>query len=300
MREMGRRFFELSIILITVILLIHTVGCKKVSEVEETQTYYITVHAKEISEGFNPLEKAQITIGNQIISSGEQIVHEGDNITVNTTGGHNTVLVLRGGYMNDHNLYQSQNGESITVNLGRLGSEARQGDNVVLELYKIPSRINIADVKEALIDGTAVYDKSVTFYPVNEGYSASEFEKVKTNIIGKVNNILNQLNTIPGMKGCNYDPNKTSGKQRIRLSPDYINAGHGESGSGVMDWSEIKISEKGGISVYLEELYQAMGVRNDIGADNSIRDDIANYDTLNQFGRDLMVINYFLEPGTKL
>ncbi len=99
-------------------------------------------------------------------------------------------------------------------------------------------------------------------------------------------------------KRCNYNPNKTSGKQRIRLSPDYINAGHGESGSGVMTASEIKISSVAPIDYYLEELYQAMGVRNDIGS--SIRDDVADYDTLNQFGRDLMVINYFLKPGTKL
>ncbi len=277
-------------------------GCKNagVDPVPVNKIYYITASANEISEGFNPLENAEITIGNNIISSGEQVVYEGDNISVNTSGGHSNILALRGGYNNDETLFQSNNGEPINISLGSLGPKARQGDRVILELYRIPNRININDVKEALVKGTAVYDKSVTFYPVNEGYSDSEFEKYKFDITGKVENILNQLNTIPGMKGCYYDPKKTSGSQRIRLSPYYVNAAHIESGSGVMTASEIKISHTNPISVYLAELYQAMGVRNDIG-NGSIRDDISdNTGTLNQFGRDLMIINYFLKPGTKI
>jgi hypothetical protein len=283
-------------------------GCKtsnSVNPLPESKIYYISAEAKEITEHFPALNDSQIKIGHEIVSPGEQVVYDtgvyGNFVEINASGGHDAVMVIRGGYDNTFNLYQSQNGESVIINIPLLGSNARQGEQVRLEIYKIPSSINIADVKEALMEGTAVYDKEVTFYPVNEGYSEKEFENVKEYIRSKVDNIFDQLNTIPGMKGCKYDSNKTDGKQRIRLSPDYINPGHAESGSGVIDWSEIKISKKAPIDVFLEELYQAMGVRNDIGIDNSIRDDISGYTgKLNQFGRDLMVINYFLKPGTKL
>jgi hypothetical protein len=279
------------------------IGCKTTGPdpTPPSNIYYITADAREISEHFPNLADAVITIGNQKVSPGETVTYEGKMIELNTTGGHNNVMCLRGGYSNNSNISQSQNNESIIINLETLGSEARKGDQVKIILYKIPARLPIADIKEALIKGTAVYDHAVTFYPVNDGYSTAEFEKMKKGLVAdKANNALNQITTIPGVPGCNYDPNKTSGSQRIRLSPDYRNPGHAESGSGIMTASEILITHDGLIEDYLEELYQAMGVRHDIG-DGSIKDDISNTTgTLNQFGRDLMTINYFLNPGTKL
>ena len=83
------------------------------------------------------------------------------------------------------------------------------------------------------------------------------------------------------------------------LSPNYVNPGHGESGSGIMTWSEVQIRANVESNIYLEELYQAMGVRQDIGA--NLRDNISDWtDTLNNFGKALMRINYFLNPNTKL
>jgi hypothetical protein len=78
-----------------------------------------------------------------------------------------------------------------------------------------------------------------------------------------------------------------------------MNPVHGESGSGIMTFSYIRITRSAPVEYFLEELYQAMGVRHDIGS--SISDDVANNTgTLNQFRRNLMLINYFLDPSTKL
>jgi len=222
--------------------------------------------------------------------------HKGHYINIDFTGSvHDDVLVVKKAG-SDKILKQSQNGPA-RINLASLG----QGNSIHLELYKIPKWVDINKLKEALTKGTAVYQKPVTVWLDNEGYSNVEWNRDKPAVVSKINHCLNEIN--PCMLGTSATLSSiaSSGELECRFSPDYSNAGHGESGSGVMSQSEIQIRTDESIDIFLAELYGALGVRHDIGLDNSIRDDISDDGrTLNKHGKAYMKINYFLDPNTKL
>ena len=228
--------------------------------------------------------------------------HKGHSIRLNYSGSvHDTVICVRAPGSSE-NLYQVQNNVSATVNLQNL----MQGNDVDLELYKIPGWVNIEWVKEALQLGTAVYNHPVTVYLKNDEYTKKEWPDAKQKAITHINKVLPQINPcLLGGVTATLNPDADSGDIKVRLgkSYDYINPGHGETvNNGIIQNSTVWISSTPlEVYYYLGELYQTMGVRHNIGSDHSIGDNIADgTDRLNRFGKALMRINYFLNPRTFL
>jgi hypothetical protein len=185
-----------------------------------------------------------------------------------------------------------------------LKSVADASHNVNLELYKIPNWVNIDWVKEALVQGTAVYNHDITVYIVNDEYSASEWPAAKQSSIPYINKVLPQIAEATGARAIVLDENATAGDLKVRLgkSLQYVNPSAGIiANSGIISNSDIKISAIPlEAHYYLEEAYHAMGIRDDIRP-GSLADYISDKtDTLNRFGKALMRINYFLNPNTQL
>lgn len=283
-------------------------NCKKKTpfgpDIPIEDDYTVTVECLDMTslQGGNFVNKLLVSDA-QVIKSGTLLPvgqytfqHTGHNITLDYTTGsvHDDVLCVRKPG-DSTNIYQTQNNNPASINLQNL----MQGNNINLELYKIPSWVNINWVKEALSRGTAIYNHDVTVFLANEGYTQQELDGYLPYIRENVNNVLNQVSPCTGTIIATLNESASSGDLKVRLSPHYVNPGHGESGSGIMTQSEIKIRANVESPFYLEELYQAMGVRNDVGAD--LRDNISDWtDTLNNFGKALMRINYFLNPNTNL
>ncbi len=280
------------------------VSCKSPAGPEPiNDEYTVTVNCYDMTslQGDNFVDNlkvndAQVIKGGTLMPIGQYTFqHKGHSISLNYNGSvHDTVLCVRKPGSSD-NLTQTQNGNPAQINLQYLG----QGNNITLELYKIPDWVNIDWVKEALRRGSAIYNKDITVWLDNEGYTPEQFQQDLPTIKQKVNNALTQINPCTTGITATLDENATSGELEVRLSPYYINPTHAESGSGIMTQSEIQIMTLSDLREYLEELYQAMGVRDDVGG--RLSDEISNdTGTLNRFGKGLMRINYFLDPNTKL
>ena len=296
-------------------------SCKKKKEndgVPVNDDYYIDVYCLDMTslDGMN--FKDRLLVGDAVINVNDRNLnqseytsnqpghfrfsHKGHSIRLNYSGSvHDTVICVRAPGSNE-NIYQVQNGRSATVNLQNL----MQGNDVDIELYKIPSWVNVDWVREALQLGSAVYNHNVAVYLVNEEYTNREWPQAKQNAIPWINNALNEIN--PCLVGitATLNPNADTGDLKVRLGKSnlYINPSTGWNlSNGIINDSNIMISAPPlEVYYYLEELYHALGVRNDIRrGDTRLADEISNdTDKLNRFGKALKRINNFLNPDTHL
>lgn len=293
-------------------------NCKKEKKdgIPVSDDYIINAYCLDMTSlsGFDfvdrlPVSGATLLVNDNPLQPGEytssepghfRFQHKGHSIRLNYNGGvHDSVLCVRepGG---STNLYQEQNSSSANINLQNL----MQGNEVDIYLFKIPSWVNIGWVKEALTKGSAIYTHPVTVYLKNDEYTDQEWPQAKQSAINHINNVLPQINPCTTGITAILDENADSGDLKVRLGKSfhYINPGHGEIvNNGIIDNSFIKISANPlEVYYYLAELYQAMGVRHEIGPDG-IAEEVANStDRLNRFGKALMRINYFLNPDTHL
>lgn len=291
-------------------------SCDDNGDIPTSDKYNLDVYCLDMTslDGLNFVDKkyvndASLVVNERPLSSEEytsqfpghfRFQHKGHTIRLNYNGGvHDTVLCVRepGG---STNLYQEQNGTPATIDLIKF----RQGNDVSIYLFKIPSWVNVDWVKEALKKGSAIYTHNVTVYLANEEYTDQEWPQAKQSAISHINNVLPQINPCTTGITATLDENADSGDLKVRLgkSHNYSNPSHGEKvNNGIIDWSDVMIHHRSENYYWLAELYQAMGVRHDIGPDMSISDNIADWtDKLNRFGKALMRIDYFLNPDTHL
>jgi len=290
-------------------------GCKKATEEQEEPSpviYTLTISdvrdvVTEQSENWG----VTLTTGNGSVVSlhpGESTVvnsgTDGEEVDILVDGGTRDVLYVKPG-PNPEPFFPSivaysVDGQALHLNLREFAGKTGQGSNLYLVLYKIdPASINVSWAREAL-SNRAVFNKStITAYPHNDGYSKEEFDKYRKGMVkDNLDKIISQLNDIfNGFMTIRYDPNATSGDIVVALSPDYYNPSHLEHVSnGVINDSMIFITGDMPGDYVLEEFYQSLGVRHDIGS--SIVDEIANSTIiLNPFGKKLMFLNYNLPIG---
>ena len=285
-------------------------GCKKTDE--EAPVYVLTVESvRDLVTNESRSWPATITTSNGSVvrlNSGESTTIDtgvdGKEVDITVDGGSRDILQVKLG-PNPEDFFPSvlaysTDNQPLHLNLVELSGKNGGSSNLYLVLYKIdPKSINLSWAREALTNRAVYEKKSITAYPVNDGYSQAEFDKYRKGLVKQnLDNIISQLNTLfNGYMTIRYDPNATSGDIAVYLSPDYYNPGHGEHiSNGVISDSVIKIRGDTPGSVVLEEFYQSLGVRHDIGS--SIRDEIAdNTLILNPFGKKLMMFNYRLAVG---
>jgi len=298
------------ILLLLILAFIILPTCKNVTVTETgPDEYTITVECLDMTslQGDNFVNKLKIDDA-QVILNG--ILQDAGKFTFKITFEQNDPISITLDYegsVYNHVVCVRVAGENETIAQGQHGEPAEillklldQGKDVHLELYKMPLWVNKWWVKETLRTGSAIYDHDVTVYIVNEDYSAQEWNQFKADIVNKAKDVIGQIN--PCLKGIQMtlDENTTSGDLEINISKKNFNPTHWEQvNGGIISQSQANLLHWMWRS--LEEIYQAMGVRDDVGG--AIHDEITDGgddDPLNRFGKALMRINYILKPDTKL
>lgn len=241
---------------------------------------------------------ANLVVDGQALAAGTYTFsHPDSTVAIDFKGAvYDTVLCVRKPG-DKTNVAQTQNGAAATVDLAALG----QGHEVHIELYKIPNWVDMTGLRKALSLGTAVYPNGATAYMVDEsnGYYGANWPSVKQTVADYINYSLAQINEASGVQFI-LDTNATSGQIKCKISPAYLNPGSGQSGSGVMTDSDIRIADDSPLWQYLAELMHATGIRSHPD-DLSLRP-FLNMEsvTLNKQGKAAIRIDYFVNPYTYL